>query len=96
MIPRCSGFYLCISSRVWVTCGCMKNKESRRIVPVSAFVLVLLVILVVCEALVIGGSLEVKASSIAKVAPWAYEPFLRLVGEHPDSPRYHENDGKQN
>ncbi len=39
------------------------------------------------EALVISGAVETKASTIAKVAPWAYEPFLKLVGEHPDSYR---------
>jgi len=41
-------------------------------------------VLVVCEVLVVCGALEVRASLVAKVAPWAYEPFLRLVGEHPD------------
>jgi hypothetical protein len=33
--------------------------------------------------------LELRARLVAKYAPWAYEPFLRLVGEHPDSaPRW--------
>jgi hypothetical protein len=63
----------------------MSNKESRRIVPVSAFAIAAFAVLVVFEVLVIGGVLELKASTVARIAPWAYEPFLRLVGEHPES-----------
>jgi hypothetical protein len=69
----------------------MKSKESRRIVPISAVTLMVLAVLFVFEALVIAGAVELKASRVARVAPWAYEPFLRLVGEHPDSYR-HRND----
>jgi len=35
--------------------------------------------------LVIAGALEIKSSTVARIAPWAYEPFLKLVGEHPES-----------
>ena len=48
-----------------------------------------MILLVVFEFLVIFGALELKAQTVAKYAPWAYEPFLRLVGEHPESaPRW--------
>lgn len=73
----------------------MKNRESRRIVPVSVITLVVLAVLVVFEALIIIGALEVRTSTIAKVAPWAYEPFLRLVGEHPDSYRHRGGQDKE-
>ena len=63
----------------------MKIKESRRIVPISVVTLVALAVLFVFEAMVMLGAVNLKASLVAKVAPWAYEPFLRLVGEHPDS-----------
>ncbi len=67
----------------------MKNRESRRIVPISVVTIVVFAVVVVFEALIIGGVYEVKASAVARIAPWAYEPFLKLVGEHPDSPNMH-------
>ena len=63
----------------------MSKKVSRRTVPLSAVAIVAFVTLVGFEVLVIGGAFGVKASTVARIAPWAYEPFLRLVGEHPDS-----------
>ncbi len=65
----------------------MKNRESRRIVPVSIIALIVIGVLFLFETLVVGGVFEVKASTVAKVAPWAYEPFLKMIGEHPDSYR---------
>ncbi|HSR88451.1 MAG TPA: hypothetical protein VLL07_05815 [Pontiella sp.] len=63
----------------------MNKKESRRIVPLSAVAVAAFAILIVFQALVIGGVFNLKASTVARIAPWAYEPFLRLVGEHPES-----------
>ena len=71
----------------------MSKKESRRIVPVSAVAIAAVALLVVFEGLVIGGVFEVKASMVARIAPWAYEPFLRLVGEHPESKTRNESVG---
>ncbi|MCK5676762.1 MAG: hypothetical protein KAH99_07075, partial [Verrucomicrobia bacterium] len=51
--------------------------------------LVLVLLLIVFEVLVIFGVFELKAQTVAKHAPWAYESFLKLVGEHPGSaPRW--------
>lgn len=44
------------------------------------------VLLTVFEVLVLTDAIEVKASTVAKIAPWAYEPFLRFVGELPGTP----------
>jgi len=45
----------------------------------------------VFEVAVMCGVLELRAQTVAKYAPWAYEPFLRLIGEHPESsPRWAE------
>jgi hypothetical protein len=63
----------------------MDRQEKRRINPIASITLVAVVFLVVFEFLVIGGMLELNAQTVAKHAPWAYEPFLRLVGEHPES-----------
>lgn len=63
----------------------MEKLETRRRNPVAHITLVAVILLVVFEALVIFGALELKAQTVAKHAPWAYEPFLRLVGEHPES-----------
>ncbi len=65
----------------------MKNRESRRIVPASMIAIAVFTLLAVLEVSVICGVMQVNAAAIAKVAPWAYEPFLKLVGEHPDSYR---------
>lgn len=64
----------------------MGRSETRRINPLANITIVAVLIVLVFECLVIFGALELKAQSVAKYAPWAYEPFLRLVGEHPDSP----------
>jgi hypothetical protein len=63
----------------------MNKKESRRIVPLSGFAFAALAVLIVFQVLVIGGVFKLEASTVARIAPWAYEPFLRLVGEHPES-----------
>ena len=64
----------------------MDKQETRRINPIAHVTLVAVAVLVVFECLVICGAVELKAQTVAKYAPWAYEPFLRLVGEHPESP----------
>ena len=67
----------------------MDKQEKRRINPIAQITLTAVVVLVIFEFLVIFGALELKAQTVAKYAPWAYEPFLRLVGEHPEStPRW--------
>jgi len=71
------------------------KSESRRTVPISAITLLAIVALLSFEGLVIGGAFEVRAATIARMAPWAYEPFLRLVGEHPDSFRHRQYAGDE-
>jgi hypothetical protein len=61
-----------------------KVKESR-VNPIAKIATLAVLVLLVFEGLVIGGIFELKAQVVAKYAPWAYEPFLRLVGEHPES-----------
>lgn len=68
----------------------MDKRETRRVNPIAQIAFFAVAILVVFEALVIGGVLELKAQTVAKHAPWAYEPFLRVVGEHPDSAWFRE------
>lgn len=63
----------------------MAKLETRRVNPIAQITLAAVVILIIFEVLVMGGVLELKSQTVAKYAPWAYEPFLRLVGEHPDS-----------
>ena len=63
----------------------MAKLETRRINPIAHVTLVVVTLVVVFELLMIGGILELKSATVAKYAPWAYEPFLKLVGEHPDS-----------
>ncbi len=67
----------------------MKDRETRRTSPLAKITLALVVVVVFLEAFVIFGGLELRAQTVEKYAPWAYEPFLKLVGEHPGSkPRW--------
>jgi hypothetical protein len=67
----------------------MAKLETRRINPIAHVTLVAVIVVIVFEVLVIFGVFELKAQTVAKYAPWAYEPFLQLVGEHPESaPRW--------
>ena len=64
-------------------------QETRRINPIAHITTVVVVILIAFEVLIILGVFELKAQTVEKYAPWAHEPFLRWVGEHPDSiPRW--------
>ncbi|MBN2163432.1 MAG: hypothetical protein JXR25_00980 [Pontiellaceae bacterium] len=64
----------------------MSRKIPSRVVPISVIAIALLAMLILCEILIMGGFLEVRASTVARIAPWATESFLKLVGDHPDSP----------
>ena len=73
----------------------MNQRISRRIVPIALFVKVLFGVLILIEALLISGVFQLRASTVARVAPWATEPFLKLVGEHPDSPGFRQRQEEQ-
>jgi hypothetical protein len=74
----------------------MDKLEKRRINPLAKLATLAILVLLTFEGLVIGGIFEVDAQSVAKYAPWAYESFLRLVGEHPESaPRLAEVEEKK-
>ena len=95
MIVDCVGFNLCNPAVHWIVYRSMNKKESRRIVPLSVVAIAAFAVLIVCQVLVIGGVFELKASTVARIAPWAYEPFLRLVGEHPESQTLKDSAGEQ-
>jgi len=63
----------------------MKQVEQRRIVPMSYLTIIFFMIFGILQVVVIAGVLEIKSSTVKRIAPWAYEPFLRFMGEHPDS-----------
>jgi hypothetical protein len=63
----------------------MEKLEKRRINPIARVATLVVLVVLLFEGLVIGGVFELKARTVGKYAPWAYEPFLRLVGEHPES-----------
>lgn len=63
----------------------MNDSVYKRSIPVALKATVVLCILGLFELFVIMGGLTLRAASVKQVAPWAYETYLRLVGEHPDS-----------
>ena len=63
----------------------MSKLESRRIVFASYVAVVAVGVLVIGEVVMLSGLLELQPATVARVAPWAYEPFLKLIGEHPTS-----------
>jgi len=65
----------------------VKAKETWRIVPVAWWAAAACAVLLVAQAWVAAGGMETSASAVRRYAPWAYGPFLKLVGEHPSSRR---------
>ncbi|MEE9368393.1 MAG: hypothetical protein V3V05_05965 [Pontiella sp.] len=63
----------------------MKQVNQRRIVPISVVTIVIFSLLGFFQLFVIAGGYELEASTVKKFAPWVYEPFLKLAGEHPDT-----------
>ncbi len=63
----------------------MNESIYKRSIPVAAVAIAVLFILALVELFVIMGGLTLRASTVKQVAPWAYESYLKLVGEHPDS-----------
>lgn len=63
----------------------MEKLEKRRRNPLAKVAVLVVLVLLVIECGVMFGVYELQGKTVAKYAPWAYEPFLRLVGEHPDS-----------
>lgn len=63
----------------------MNDVEPRRIVPIAFLALLLFIFMALFQVFVIAGGFEIKASAVKKIMPVAYESFLRLVGEHPET-----------
>ncbi len=59
----------------------MKNIDERRIVPASTVAIVAFSVLVLFELTFFSGAIEMKASTVKKVAPWFHGTFLRMMGE---------------
>ena len=60
--------------------------EKRKTSLLTRFVFLIVLILFLGEGLVLGGLLELNTSTVERCAPWAYESFLHLIGEHPAHP----------
>ncbi len=63
----------------------MKQIIQKRVVPVSVATLACFALLAVFQLFVLAGGPLTRAATVKRFAPWAYEPFLRLTGEHPDT-----------
>ncbi|MEI6891805.1 MAG: hypothetical protein V5783_06495 [Pontiella sp.] len=63
----------------------MKEVETRRVVPISIITLICVGILAIFQVLILTGAYQIKTATVKKMAPWLYEPFRKLVGEHPSS-----------
>jgi len=59
------------------------KNEARRIVPAAYLATGVVGVLFVLELVVLSGALELNPATVADFAPWAYDPFLKLIGEHP-------------
>lgn len=72
----------------------MKNVQEHRVVPVAMVMTIIMSCIGLFEVVVVAGGLEIKSSTIKRIAPWAYAPFLRMVGEHPEQFKGTEADTK--
>ena len=61
----------------------MKDVEKRRVVPIATITLVCAVFLGLFQVFVLTGSYQVKASTVRKTVPFLYEPYRKMMGEHP-------------
>ena len=60
--------------------------EKRKNSPLTRLVFFLIFLLLLGEGILLAGVLDLNASTVEHYAPWAYEPFLRIIGEHPANP----------
>ncbi len=63
----------------------MNKQKQKRNVPVAKTAVAVFGVLGLFELFAISGGFEMKPSTVARIAPWAYEPYLKLVGEHPST-----------
>jgi hypothetical protein len=63
----------------------MNEVESRRVVPMAQITVICTVLLALFELYFISTAYELKASTVKKVAPWVYEPYRKMMGEHPST-----------
>ena len=63
----------------------IQTRIERRVVPVSTVALVSVSIVLLVELITVTGFFEhLQTKQVGRYAPWAYDAFLRWVGEHPD------------
>ncbi|MDF7822509.1 hypothetical protein P4B35_00680 [Pontiellaceae bacterium B12227] len=63
----------------------MKDVETRRVVPISTITLVCIGVLALFQVFMLTGAYQIKTAAVKKIAPGLYEPFRKMVGEHPTS-----------
>ena len=63
----------------------MNETNARRIVPISIVTMIVFGLMALFQVFVIAGGYELEAATVKKVAPWAYDSFLKVTGEHPDT-----------
>jgi hypothetical protein len=63
----------------------METQEKRRKNRLANITAIAVFFLFVFELIIMSGGLELKSATVAKYAPWAYDSFLRLVGENSEN-----------
>lgn len=63
----------------------MSDVEIRRKVPVAVLALICVSIIGILQILLLTGAYQVDAGTVRKFAPFLYNPFRKVVGEHPST-----------
>jgi hypothetical protein len=63
----------------------MKSIETRRVTRTAYVASTIVGGVILFEVAMTCGIVDLNAEWVARYARWGYEPFLKLVGEHPDS-----------
>lgn len=63
----------------------MNDVEIRRRVPAAVTALICVLVFGLFQLLMLSGAYEIDAGVVRKIAPFLYNPFRKLVGEHPST-----------
>lgn len=63
----------------------MKDVESRRKVPAAVIAMICVSVIGLLQLLLVTGAYQVDSGTVRKIAPFLYNPFRKMMGEHPST-----------
>jgi len=63
----------------------MKDVETRRKVPAAVIAMICVSFIGIIQLLLVTGAYQVDSGTVRKMAPFLYNPFRKMMGEHPST-----------